>query len=133
VAGLNDVEEPLRSTDTILPHISYKNVPEAITWLTNAFGFTEHYRYGDPVAGAQMSAGDAWIMLNSAQARRASPAKAGWTTPSLTIFVDDVAAHFGKVKAFGCKITEDIHETVYGELHCCSARRSDAKRIAEGT
>jgi uncharacterized glyoxalase superfamily protein PhnB len=87
-------------TDAILPHITHENIAEAITWLTNALGFTEHYHYGAPVAGAQMSAGGAWIMLNSAQARRASPAKAGWTTQSLTIFVDDVAEHFGKVKAF---------------------------------
>jgi uncharacterized glyoxalase superfamily protein PhnB len=63
----------------------------------------------------QMSLGGAWIMLNSARPGRASPAKAGCTTQCLTIFVDDVAAHFDKTKAEGCKIVEDLHETVYGE------------------
>ena len=103
-------------TDTILPHITYENVAEAIIWLTNAFGFTEHYRYGDPITGAQMSAGGAWIMLNSARAGCASPAKVGCGTQSLTIFVDDVAAHFAKAKRSSCKIVEDLHETIYGEL-----------------
>jgi uncharacterized glyoxalase superfamily protein PhnB len=54
-------------TDTVLPHVTYENVAEPIAWLTNAFGFTEHYRYGDSVAGAQMSLGGAWIMLDSAR------------------------------------------------------------------
>ena len=55
-------------TDTVLPHIQYRGLQEAIVWLSKAFGFVEHYRYGNPVSGAQMSAGKAWIMLK--QARR---------------------------------------------------------------
>ena len=54
--------------DIILPDITYQNVEDAMAWLTRAFGFTEHYHYGEPggrVEGAQMRLGDAWIMLNS--------------------------------------------------------------------
>jgi hypothetical protein len=43
--------------DTVLPHVTYQNVADAIAWLTTAFGFSEHYRYGEPggpVQGAQM-------------------------------------------------------------------------------
>ena len=42
--------------DTVLPHIAYRDVAEASRWLTAAFGFTEHFRYGPPDApsGAQM-------------------------------------------------------------------------------
>jgi hypothetical protein len=54
-------------TDAVLPHITYENVAEAIVWLTGAFGFVEHYCYGQPVAGAQMSLGRAWIMLSGAR------------------------------------------------------------------
>jgi len=56
-------------TDVILPHITYRNVADALAWLTRSFGFTEHYRYGEPggrVVGAQMHLVDAWTMLNSA-------------------------------------------------------------------
>jgi len=32
--------------DIILPHLVYQDVDVAVTWLTKAFGFKEHYRYG---------------------------------------------------------------------------------------
>jgi uncharacterized glyoxalase superfamily protein PhnB len=103
--------------DVILPHVTYENVAEALDWLTNAFGFVEHYRYGEPgrVDGAQMHLGDAWIMLTRARPGRVSPAQAGHYTQSLTIFVDDVDAHYEKAKSAGAKIVEDLNETFYGE------------------
>jgi uncharacterized glyoxalase superfamily protein PhnB len=105
-------------TDVILPHITYQNVADALVWLTKSFGFTEHYRYGEPggrVDGAQMHFGDAWIMLNSARPGSASPAQVGYQTQSLTVFVDDVDAHFERAKSEGARIVEDLHETEYGE------------------
>jgi uncharacterized glyoxalase superfamily protein PhnB len=105
-------------TDVVLPHITYENVAQALVWLTTAFGFTEHYRYGQPggrVDGAQMHLGDAWIMLNNARPGCASPAQVGHQTQSLTVFLNDVDAHFEKAKAAGAKIVEDLHETEYGE------------------
>ncbi|MCU1226818.1 MAG: Glyoxalase family protein [Edaphobacter sp.] len=104
-------------TDIVLPHIVYQNVAEAIAWLTRVFGFTEHYRYGDPEApsGAQMHLGDAWIMLTSTRAGRTTPAQLGCETQSLTIFVEDVNAHFARSISAGAKIVEDLHETIYGE------------------
>ena len=105
-------------TDVILPHITYQNVAEALVWLAKTFGFTEHYRYGEPgvrVEGAQMHLGDAWIMLNGARPGRASPAQIGHETQSLTIFVDDVDAHFERALAAGARIVENLHETEYGE------------------
>jgi uncharacterized glyoxalase superfamily protein PhnB len=104
--------------DIILPHITYQNVAAALVWLARAFGFTEHYRYGEPgerVDGAQMHLGDAWIMLNSARPGRASPAQIGCDTQSLTVFVEDVDAHFERAKSAGAKIVEELHETAYGE------------------
>jgi uncharacterized glyoxalase superfamily protein PhnB len=105
--------------DTVLPHLVYRDVAEAIAWLTKAFGFTEYYRYGErggPVNGAQMHLGNAWIMLEQERERRASPARVGYGTQSLTIFVEDVEAHFQRAKAAGAKIVEKLHETGYGEL-----------------
>jgi uncharacterized glyoxalase superfamily protein PhnB len=104
--------------DVILPHITYQNVADALVWLTKAFGFTEHYRYGEAegrVSGAQMHLGDAWIMLNSPRPGRTSPAQAGHMTQSLTVFVEDVDAHFERAKSAGAKIVEELNETIYGE------------------
>jgi uncharacterized glyoxalase superfamily protein PhnB len=105
-------------TDTVLPHITYQNVADALAWLTATFGFTEHYRYGEAdgrISGAQMHLGDARIMLRSARAGEASPAQLGHQTQSLTVFVDDVDAHFGRARSAGAKIVEDLNETAYGE------------------
>ena len=102
--------------DTILPHIIYKNLQPAIDWLSSMFGFVEHYRYGEPPSGAQVRFENAWLMLNSARGNELSPAELGYGTQSLTIFVEDVEAHFARCKTAGARIVEDLHETEYGEL-----------------
>ncbi len=101
--------------DILLPHIAYRDLPEAIEWLSKAFGFSEHYRYGNPISGAQLHLGNAWIMVVTAHQRYATPAELGHGTQSLTVFVDDVDAHFAHAKSAGVKIVEELNETVYGE------------------
>lgn len=104
-------------TDVVLPHITYRNVAEAVVWLTETFGFTEHYRYGDPArpSGAQMHLGNAWIMLSGPKPGASTPAQTGHRTQSLTVFVEDVDAHFEKSRSAGARIVEDLHQTIYGE------------------
>lgn len=99
----------------MLPHVVYRDVEDAITWLIDKFGFREHYRYGEPASGAQMHLGDAWIMLKRAQPDAVVPAESGHWTQSLTVFVEDVDAHFERTKSRGAQIVEDLHETEYGE------------------
>jgi uncharacterized glyoxalase superfamily protein PhnB len=105
--------------DTVMPHIVYQDLPAAIAWLSRAFGFAEHYRYGHGPSSAQMWAGRACIMVRSARgeglAREKSPAEQGFSTQSLTIFVDDVDGHCARARAAGAIIVEEPHETVYGE------------------
>jgi uncharacterized glyoxalase superfamily protein PhnB len=104
--------------NVLLPHIVYEEVAKAAAWLEAAFGFVEHYRYvnedGQP-SGIQMSLGDAWLMLMRARPGWASPSKAGWSTQSLTVFVEDVDAHYQRARSFGATIVEAINETAYGE------------------
>lgn len=102
--------------DNLLPHITYKGLPAAIDWLIATFGFTEHFRYGSPVSGAQLHLGNAWIMVSQARSAYRSPAELGFGTQMLSVFVDDVEAHFARSKASGAKIVEDLHQTEYGEL-----------------
>jgi len=75
---------------SVLPHLVYADVAAAIDWLSAAFGFTEHYRYGNPSEpqGAQMSLGGAWIMLE--RARGELPTDTAPRMQYLTIFVTDV-------------------------------------------
>lgn len=100
--------------DSVLPHVIYQDVDKAIEWLTRVFGFREHYRYGQPTSGAQMFASRALIMVKRSRGQSA-PAKLGYGTQSLTIFVDDVDSHYAHTRAAGATIVEDLHETCYGE------------------
>ncbi len=106
--------------DTVLPHVVYRDVAAAIVWLHEAFGFAEHYRYGaadGQVQGAQVVMGQAWIMLERACGTGASPAslERDLYTQYLTVFVNDVDAHFDTARSAGVTIFEDVNETVYGE------------------
>lgn len=103
-------------TDTVLPHVLYRNLDQAIAWLTCAFGLAEHYRYGDPISGAQLRAGSSWIMVKGLAAEARTPRELGYGTQSLTVFVDDVEAHCERARSAGAAILEEPHETVYGEF-----------------
>ena len=98
-------------TNTVLPHVHYPDVAEAIAWLTRTFGFREHYRYGDPVSGAQVHLGDSWVMLKKTPDGNSAPSQLGYGTQSLTLFVRDVDGHFAKAKSEGARIVEELNET----------------------
>lgn len=102
-------------TATLIPHLVYRNVPNACEWLARVFGFAEHFRYGDPVSGVQMYLGDAFVMLSGPREGRDSPATVGSNTQMLTIIVPDVDAHYAHTRREGATIWEELHETVYGE------------------
>ena len=107
--------------DTVLPHVTYQNLAEAIDWLTRVFGFKEYYRYGDGPNGGQMWAGKAAIQVRQAECTHRSPAELGYGTQSLTIFVDEVDQHYAHARAAGARILEEPHETVYGEYQYAAA------------
>jgi uncharacterized glyoxalase superfamily protein PhnB len=65
--------------DTVTPHVVYHDVPAAIDWLEKTFGFAGHFRYGDPIGGAQIHLGEVYIMLSSTRDDRESPARLGRT------------------------------------------------------
>ena len=43
------------------------------------------------------------------------PARLGYGTQNLTVFVEDVDAHYDNAREAGARIVEELHETVYGE------------------
>ena len=104
--------------DILLPHVIYQNVEQAIAWLGTVFGFKENYRYGDTggrVDGAQIYLGNAYIMVRVIHRDGSTPSKIGTYTQSLTVFVEDVDAHYQRARAEGANIVEELHETIYGE------------------
>jgi uncharacterized glyoxalase superfamily protein PhnB len=101
--------------DTVLPHVVYQNLAEAMAWLERVFGFEEYYRYGNGPSGGQMFAASAVIQVRQARGGERPPAQLGFGTQSLTVFVDDVDGHYARAKAAGARIVEEPHETEYGE------------------
>ena len=63
----------------------------------------------------QLHLGGAWFMLSGARGGGGSPPQGPSRTPALTVFVEDVDAHFAAARAAGARITKDLQETVYGE------------------
>jgi uncharacterized glyoxalase superfamily protein PhnB len=101
----------------LLAHITYKDLPAAISWLERAFCFVEHFRYGEPVQGSQLHLGDAWIMVRTARVERyRSPEELGFGTQSVTIFIEEVERHYDHATEAGARIVEEPHETEYGEF-----------------
>ena len=95
----------------------YQCIPDAPLWLERVFGFQEHYRYGEPdgpVSGAQVFCGNAYLMLSRARGFKV-PAQLGHGTAYLTVFLDDVDAHYTHARDEGARIVEELHDTVYGE------------------
>ena len=88
-------------TDTVLPHVIYQNLADALAWLSTTFGFSEHYRYGEPVSGAQVHLGNAYIMVTGPRSGDGSPAQLGYRTQYLTVFLDHVDAHYEHAKSAG--------------------------------
>lgn len=98
--------------DAILPHNVYKDLPQALAWLCSTFGFMEHYHYGEPLSGAQLHLGNGYLMVNAAKTSgQQNPSDLGYGTQSLTVFVEDIEAHYTRSRA-----AEEPHETIYGEL-----------------
>lgn len=96
-------------TDIVLPHIAYRNLTQAIAWLSMTFGFVEYYHYGEPVSGAMMRSARAYMILKAA--REGSSVQRSL----LMLFVEDVDAHYAHSKSAGAKICEELNETRHGE------------------
>jgi hypothetical protein len=75
--------------DTVLPHIAWRDVADG------------------PVSGAQVYLGAIFIMLKRARAESSTPAQLGYGTQSLTLFIDDIEAHFERSKSTGARILEE--------------------------
>jgi len=103
----------LHPTDVVLPHVTYQDVAAALAWLTKAFGFTEHYRYGAPdgtVQGAQMSLDNAWDNAHQHATWPRQPGATRSPDQSLTV-LSTMSMRIERAKSADAKIVEDLHET----------------------
>jgi uncharacterized glyoxalase superfamily protein PhnB len=105
---------------SVIPCLRYRDAPAAIDWLKRAFGFAEHAVHRDEAGGiahAQLTLGDAMIMLGSARddafgALQGVPD--GKVTQSAYIIVADPDAHHTRAVAAGAEIVMPLKTEDYG-------------------
>jgi len=103
----------------LTPMLSYRDAPAAITFLADAFGFTERYRLAMPdgaIGHAELAHGDAVIALASAYPDMGldSPVDLPVRHSQLMVEVDDVDAHFERARAAGAIIQAEPEDQPHG-------------------
>jgi uncharacterized glyoxalase superfamily protein PhnB len=111
-------KNPPENMPRITPYLYYENVEGALTWLAQAFGFSERMRMPGPdgsVAHAEMECADGVIMLGCPSPDYRNPSKVGQVTQGLYVFVDDVDKHFRNAKESGATIIDEPEDQFYGD------------------
>lgn len=104
---------------TIFPILRYHDARGAIRSLCEVFGFVEVFSVpesGPFVRHAQLSLGSNIVMLGSVRPgeRLGSPGTFGVATQALSVYVEDLDAHFERARAAGAEITSPPRDTDFG-------------------
>ena len=104
---------------TIFPILRYHDARGAIQWLCATFGAVELFSVpasGDEVRHAQLELCSNIIMLGSVRPgeQMTSPKTLGAATQALCVYVEDLDAHFERVRRAGAEITGLPRDTDFG-------------------
>jgi uncharacterized glyoxalase superfamily protein PhnB len=114
---------PKELGSAVIPVMRYRNLPAAIDWLCNAFGFERHrvtVGNNGAIQFAQLTFGAAMIMVGPVRASafdkllRQPDEVGGAETQVCYFFVADAQAHCARAKAAGAEIVFDIKHTANG-------------------
>ena len=97
----------------VVPVLIYPDVRAAVTWLEAAFGFSERLQIGEDHR-SQMIAGDGAVIIGDVRHDRVPP-RAGESTHSVMVRVDDARAHCERARAHGAAILMEPTDFEYGE------------------
>jgi len=105
-------------SQTITPYLLYKEVDEALDFLSRAFGFEEVLRYTGAegyVNHAEMKLGGESIFLGDPGDEYRNPKDLGHETVGIYVLVEDVDGHYESAKSAGAQIREEPTDQEYGE------------------
>lgn len=94
---------------TVIPVLLYDDVPAAVAWLSDAFGFVERLRIGDH--RAQLTFGGGAVVV----ARRARAGAPDAADHSVMVRVGDANAHCARASAAGARVVQPPTSFSYGE------------------
>jgi uncharacterized glyoxalase superfamily protein PhnB len=104
---------------SIIPTLRYRNVPLAIDWLCEAFGFAKHRLVGDDAGGviyAELTLGASMIMVGPAEGSAfdhlmTQPDQIGGAETQISyLCVEDLHAHRQRAVAAGAEIVPAVEE-----------------------
>jgi uncharacterized glyoxalase superfamily protein PhnB len=100
---------------SVVPELVYGDVPEAIDWLCETFGFTELWRAGRH--RARLAFGNGVLILADADSAygRAEPDPERARSYAVMVKVDDVDAHHDHARQRGARIVSPPTDYPYGE------------------
>ena len=119
--------KPPGSNPACCPYLFYDDLPAAIAFLKEAFGFEERFVDRDPqgkVTHAQLQLGAAVVMLGETGTHdgyrpRRSPAGSDGLNAGVYLFIDNVDEHTRKAVASGAKILMEPADMHWGDrLYC---------------
>jgi uncharacterized glyoxalase superfamily protein PhnB len=99
---------------SVIPVLTYPDVPSAVRWLVSAFGAVEHVRIGDGHR-AQMSLGTGAFIVAEPTGPRRPPSSDEPVAVSVMVRVEDVRAHYAQARAAGATIVDQPTDHKYGE------------------
>jgi PhnB protein len=102
------VENRTMPPSTVIPELTYDDVPEAIEWLCDKFGLVERWRAGDH--RAQLSIGDGTVAITEPRTSHVRPGPR-----DVMVRVPDAAAHCERARARGATIVSEPRDYPYGE------------------
>lgn len=92
-------------TGSVIPVLGYDDVPAAVAWLCDTFGFTERWRAGSH--RAQVAVGDSAVAVTERGEDRA--------TAEVMVRIDAVDAHHERSRQRGAAILRAPADHPYGE------------------
>jgi uncharacterized glyoxalase superfamily protein PhnB len=101
---------------TVIPVLSYPDVPAAVMWLSTALGFAARVRIDDDHR-VQMSVGDGAVIVTDTGGSRPAPDPAV-TTSSVTLRVADAREHRDRAAEHGAIIAMEPTVFPFGERQC---------------
>ena len=99
---------------SVIPVLIYPDVRKAVTWLTDAFGFTERLRIGENHR-SQLRFGDSGALIVADVRGDRRPPRPGEVTHSVMARVEDARAHCEHARAHGARILAEPADFEYGE------------------
>jgi len=110
----------------IFPFLTYRDAPAAIEWLIKAFGFEKHSIHADTegnIIHAELRLGPGVIMLHTAKddfLNMKSPRDLAGVNQGISVYIEDVDAHYERAKAHGAEIVQALTDTSYGSREYCA-------------